>query len=281
MLVTLMADFKSTSPSEAVRTSPHVPHSHGGESAIGGALPAPLGEVPMSSSSSSTSSSSSSSSANSKSSAEPPAPRSTAVEPTKCKRASPPPPAAPAASAAVPEAPRICSVEGYMPSLLNGPAVPVPQQTMFAPQVNTLPLSRSTQHSSISCREMGIRVAQENPEISTRCESYGAAESDEEPHLSSVRTDDSILRNFVLVRLKSTPSQLWSELDSYERRLRQRCLRDRLSRQARDKYDSIVLGVGGGSTGWSSYLRTHEGQKRINHWIDKKVAECLGKWAKR
>jgi len=72
-------------------------------------------------------------------------------------------------------------------------------------------------------------------------------------------------------------SSLWSNLDTDERRLRCRCLRDRLCRQAQEKYMQIVKTKYSGS--WTACLRTPRGRERIAQWVERKVKSVAGQRA--
>lgn len=92
-------------------------------------------------------------------------------------------------------------------------------------------------------------------------------------------TLDRILKGFVQSCLCRNLQCLWPGLDQDERRLRRRCLRDRLCRQAQEKYWQVVSSGHAGA--WAAYLRTPQGRARITQWVDRKVAEVEGKRANR
>lgn len=76
----------------------------------------------------------------------------------------------------------------------------------------------------------------------------------------------------------SEQKHMWTGIDSQERHLRRRCLRDRLSRQARQKYSADVGERD--PKNWGAYWQTEKGRAHVERWIDDKVAEVSAKWAR-
>uniref|UniRef100_A0A7S2IPQ0 Uncharacterized protein n=1 Tax=Alexandrium andersonii TaxID=327968 RepID=A0A7S2IPQ0_9DINO len=87
------------------------------------------------------------------------------------------------------------------------------------------------------------------------------------------------LKEYVQICFLRSVHSLWSTLDDDERRLRRRCLRDRLCRQAQEKYWPVVSRGYAGS--WSTFLHTPQGRTRIKQWVERKVSEVEGKRAGR
>lgn len=74
-------------------------------------------------------------------------------------------------------------------------------------------------------------------------------------------------------------SSLWGDTEGWERRMRRRCFRDRLCRQAQDKYQPLVISYSSGS--WPNFLRTPKWHARISQWVLKKVSEAASQRAGR
>lgn len=85
----------------------------------------------------------------------------------------------------------------------------------------------------------------------------------------------TILRDMVQSHLGWKWRHIFPGLDAYEAQLRRRCLRDRLCRQAQDKYQTAVMGDG---PTWLAYLKGARGKAHVEKWVDRKVDEVTVKW---
>lgn len=77
------------------------------------------------------------------------------------------------------------------------------------------------------------------------------------------------LLDLIFARLRYAP-KLWLRCPEDERRLRRRCFRDQLCRQAQLKYTEQAIST---SSSWEAFLRTAQGSAQIARWADKRIRE--------
>jgi len=85
----------------------------------------------------------------------------------------------------------------------------------------------------------------------------------------------ALLKGVVARHLLTLDRKNFVGMDSVEAQLRKKCLHDRLTRIAQDKYRESILKD---ERSWLHYLKGARGKTTIEKWLDRKIEESMSKW---